>query len=59
MKSDVQFLTDEQRLRPGKSEVFRLWGDNSLLKELSGFTPDYDFISFIPIILSLEVSTIL
>jgi nucleoside-diphosphate-sugar epimerase len=42
MKSDVQFLTEEQRLRPEKSEVFRLWGDNSLLKELSGFIPEYD-----------------
>src|SRR5665648_174417 len=42
MKSDVQFITDEQRLRPEKSEVFRLWGDNSLIKELTGFSPDYD-----------------
>lgn len=42
MKSDVQFITDEQRLRPQNSEVFRLWGDNSLIKELTGFTPDYD-----------------
>jgi NAD dependent epimerase/dehydratase len=42
MKSDVQFITDEQRIRPGKSEVFRLWGDNTLIKELTGFKPDYD-----------------
>ncbi|WP_198931769.1 NAD-dependent 4,6-dehydratase LegB [Labilibacter marinus] len=42
MKSDVRFITDEQRLRPEKSEVFRLWGDNSLITELTGFTPDYD-----------------
>lgn len=42
MKSNVKFVTDEQRLRPEKSEVFRLWGDNSLIKELTGFVPDYN-----------------
>lgn len=42
MKSDVQFLEDEQRLRPKNSEVFRLWGDNSKIKELTGFTPVFD-----------------
>ncbi len=42
MKSDVQFITDEQRIRPKDSEVFRLWGDNSLLKELTRFQPEYD-----------------
>ncbi|MCK4664744.1 MAG: NAD-dependent 4,6-dehydratase LegB [Bacteroidales bacterium] len=41
MKSDVQFVTDEQRIRPGKSEVFRLWGDNTIIKELTGFAPNY------------------
>lgn len=42
MKSDVQFITDDQRLRPQNSEVFRLWGDNTLIKQLTGFQPDYD-----------------
>lgn len=42
MKSDVQFITDEKRIRPKDSEVFRLWGDNSLLKELTGFQSEYD-----------------
>jgi NAD dependent epimerase/dehydratase len=42
MKSDVQFVTDEKRIRPGKSEVFRLWGDNTLIKGLTDFTPRYD-----------------
>ncbi|SHF81001.1 NAD dependent epimerase/dehydratase, LLPSF_EDH_00030 family [Modicisalibacter ilicicola DSM 19980] len=42
MASDVEFITDEQRLRPGKSEVFRLWGDNSRIRELTGFTPQHD-----------------
>ncbi len=42
MGSDVKFVTDEQRLRPGRSEVFRLWGDNTHLRELTGFSPQYD-----------------
>jgi len=41
MKSDVKFITDDNRLRPQNSEVFRLWGENALIKELTGFTPDY------------------
>lgn len=42
MKSDVQFIEDYQRLRPKNSEVFRLWGDNSKIKTLTGFVPQYD-----------------
>lgn len=42
MGSDVEFVRDEQRIRPGKSEVFRLWCDNTLIKKLTGFKPDYD-----------------
>ena len=42
MKSDVEFILDEKRVRPEKSEVFRLWGDNSLIKKLTKFTPEYD-----------------
>ncbi len=45
MKSDVEFVTDEARLRPGKSEVFRLWCDNSKIEELTGFKPEYDIRS--------------
>jgi len=41
MNSDVEFITDEQRLRPDKSEVFRLWCDNSKIHELTGFKPEY------------------
>ena len=41
LQSDVKFITDEQRLRPENSEVFRLWGDNTLIKELTGFDPQY------------------
>jgi len=42
MGSDVQFITDEQRLRPEKSEVFRLWCDNSKIERLTGFNPKFD-----------------
>ena len=42
MQSDVRFVTDEQRLRPKGSEVFRLWCDNSLIKELTDFSPQYN-----------------
>ena len=42
MNSDVEFLADEQRLRPGKSEVFRLWCDNTKIRSLTGFEPAYD-----------------
>ena len=41
MQSDVQFITDEQRLRPKDSEVFRLWGDNSLITSLTDWRPEY------------------
>jgi NAD dependent epimerase/dehydratase len=42
MGSSVEFVTDEQRIRPEKSEVFRLWCDNSRIRELTGFTPEHD-----------------
>lgn len=42
MDSDVKFMTDGQRLRADKSEVFRLWCDNSQMYELTGFQPQYD-----------------
>jgi NAD dependent epimerase/dehydratase len=42
MNSDVEFLVDEQRLRPEKSEVLRLWCDNGKIQELTGFEPTYD-----------------
>lgn len=45
MGSDVEFIADAQRLRPGKSEVFRLWCDNSRIRELTDFRPEYDIRS--------------
>ena len=41
MKSDVEVITDNARLRPKKSEVFRLWCDNSKIRKLTGFEPNY------------------
>jgi NAD dependent epimerase/dehydratase len=42
MNQDVKFIEDYQRFRPKNSEVFRLWGDNSKIKFLTGFTPSYN-----------------
>lgn len=39
MNSNSEFTTDEDRLRPKNSEVYRLRGDNRLLSELTGFKP--------------------
>ncbi|MDB3893375.1 NAD-dependent 4,6-dehydratase LegB [Candidatus Thioglobus sp.] len=39
MNSDVKFICDQQRIRPEKSEVQRLWCDNSKIKELTNFKP--------------------
>lgn len=39
MNSDVILEADEQRLRPEKSEVFRLWCDNGKIRKLTGFEP--------------------
>ena len=41
MKSDVEFITENERLRPQNSEVFRLWCDNTKIKKLTGYKPDY------------------
>lgn len=41
MGSDVEFICEQQRVRPENSEVFRLWCDNSLLKTLTGLEPRY------------------
>ncbi|KAI3345912.1 NAD-dependent epimerase/dehydratase family protein [Clostridium botulinum] len=38
---DVRIFCDEKRLRPENSEVNRLWGDNSKIKELTDWKPQY------------------
>lgn len=42
MESDVRYVVDPQRLRPSKSEVRRLLGDNTLIKSLTDWTPRVD-----------------
>ena len=42
MSSDVKFIADQQRIRPEKSEVFRLWCDNTKIGKLTGFKPKVD-----------------
>ncbi len=41
MDSDAQFYQDEQRLRPEKSEVERLWASNEKARALLDWQPDY------------------
>lgn len=40
MDADVRWIRDPERLRPSKSEVFRLLGDNSKIHELTGWKPE-------------------
>jgi NAD dependent epimerase/dehydratase len=39
--NDVEIVQDKERLRPQKSEVNRLCCDNSKIKKLTGFEPEY------------------
>jgi len=41
MGRDVEFASDEQRLRPAGSEVERLWADNARARDMAGWTPEY------------------
>jgi dTDP-glucose 4,6-dehydratase len=41
MNAEVEIVTDEQRLRPDKSEVERLWADNSKARELLDWHPEF------------------
>lgn len=40
MNADVEYVVDSQRLRPSKSEVFRLCGDNTLITSLTPWRPE-------------------
>ncbi|MDR1236549.1 MAG: NAD-dependent 4,6-dehydratase LegB [Holosporaceae bacterium] len=40
-EDDVRIVHDENRLRPEKSEVNRLWCDNGKIRRLTGFEPRY------------------
>lgn len=41
MSTEIEIVTDEVRLRPGNSEVERLWAENEKAKALFGWQPEY------------------
>jgi len=41
MQVKVDILSEQKRLRPKKSEVERLWADNSKARKLTGWEPEY------------------
>jgi NAD dependent epimerase/dehydratase len=41
MNTEIEIVNDEQRMRPKKSEVERLWADNTKAEELLGWRPAY------------------
>ncbi len=41
MDVELKIETEESSIRPEKSEVWRLWADNSKAKQLTGWTPQY------------------
>jgi NAD dependent epimerase/dehydratase len=41
MGVDIEVISDEQRLRPEKSEVERLWADNTKARDLLAWQPKY------------------
>ena len=42
IEPSAQIVCDQQRLRPEKSEVERLLGDSTKLRNLTGWKPEYD-----------------
>ena len=42
MDSNIKVVEDERRIRPEKSEVFRLSCDNTKIEKLTGFKPQVD-----------------
>ena len=45
MGIEIEILTDHQRFRPEKSEVERLWSDNTKAKQLLKWQPKYGGIT--------------
>jgi dTDP-glucose 4,6-dehydratase len=41
MNTEIEVVSDESRIRPKKSEVERLWADNSKARKLFGWEPKY------------------
>ena len=44
MNSEVKLSTENQRIRPAKSEVFRLRGDNTKLTTLTNWKPKHSLV---------------
>lgn len=42
VNSNARIISDEQRIRPEKSEVFRLYGSNQKIKEFTNWSPKYN-----------------
>mgnify|MGYP001213172808 CR=1 FL=1 len=42
LNPDAHIITDDQRLRPEASEVFRLMGDNTLITTLTNWRPSFE-----------------
>ncbi len=45
MGVDIDIVIEDQRIRPDSSEVERLWADNSKVRELTGWKPEYGGIN--------------
>lgn len=45
MDSTIKIVSDKKRLRPDKSEVMRLWCDNTKIQKLTSFKPDFNIQS--------------
>ena len=45
MNAEIEIISEEQRIRPKNSEVNRLFGDNSLLKNLTDWDPKFSGIN--------------
>ncbi|EOX9826022.1 SDR family NAD(P)-dependent oxidoreductase [Campylobacter jejuni] len=41
MKTDIKIISDDKRIRPENSEVFRLWCDNRKILQYTDFKPKY------------------
>lgn len=42
LSPEVTIVTEDERLRPKASEVFRLIGDNTIIKSITDWKPEYD-----------------
>ncbi len=41
MSADIEIVIDQERIRPAKSEVERLWADNKKIRKVTGWMPEY------------------